>query len=548
MPPSEPLPPDPRPESSRSRGGLVARAGLIMMASLFLSRVLGITRDAVIAGMFGADQNTDAYRLAFQVPDLLFFLIAGGALSSAFIPVFSEYLHTGREDDAWKVFSVVATAMSVLVTLFIVAAFVFAEPLARLVAPGKPDELMPLIAQMSRIVLPAQLAFFIGGLLFGTLYARQVFAVPGLGPNVYNLGIIVGAVALSGLFTPGVVGMSWGALLGAVIGNLVLPLLAMKRMGSRFTPSLELSHPGVLKVFKLMLPVVLGLSLPGVYGLITLGFGSFYEAGVVTSLDFANKLMQAPLGIFGQALAIAVFPTLSQHFAQGEMGLFRSQLATTLRTVIFITVPVSALMGVFAPEIVTVLFQHGKFGPAMTASTAAMLGMFSIGIFAWCLHPVLMRAFFSVQNSITPVIVGTLTTGLFIALALAFRQSSLEHLGLPLASSISAIVLAGMLLFGVRGRIGGIDLRGIGWTLAKTAFAALVAVGPAYLIAFWLRWTLPLDTKLGASAALLVVGLASAWTYLAVAKLLGMPETAYVSRAIARGNRAPTPADPAIPP
>lgn len=507
-----------------------------MVASLFLSRVLGIARDAVIAGMFGSDQYTDAYRLAFQVPDLLFFLVAGGALSSAFIPVFSEYLHTGREDEAWKVFSTVVTAMSILVAGFIVAAFIFAEPLARLVAPGKPDEIMPLIATMSRIVLPAQYAFFIGGLLFGTLYARNVFTVPGLGPNIYNLGIIFGAVGLSWFFTPGVVGMSWGALLGAILGNLVLPLLVMRRMGSRFHPSLELRHDGVKRVFKLMLPVVLGLSLPGVYGLIMLGFGSFYEAGVVTNLDFANKLMQAPLGIFGQALAIAVFPTLSKHFAQGEMGLYRTQLATTIRTVIYITVPVSALMYVFAPEIVTVLFRHGQFSTENAAGVAALLGMFAIGIFAWCLHPVLMKAYFAMQNSVTPIVIGTTTTALFVGLVLWLRTTPLAHLGLPLASSISAIVLAALLLAAMKRKVGDLDLAGIGLTLAKSLCATVLTAGPTYLIAWWLRWVLPLETKLGALVAILVVGLAAAWGYLFLTKLLGMPEGGYVGRALSRGR------------
>src|SRR5688572_6156218 len=190
-----------------------------MMLSLLLSRVLGLVRDAVMSGMFGQDIYTDAYTVSFMVPDLLFFLLAGGALSSAFIPVFSEYLHTDREDDAWTVFSVVTSVMTLALVALIGAAWIFAEPLSRAIAPGdKMTEVMPLITYMSRILLPAQLAFFIGGIMFGTLYARQVFSVPGLGPNIYNLGIIFGAVALSAFFNPGVIGMSCGALIGAVLG------------------------------------------------------------------------------------------------------------------------------------------------------------------------------------------------------------------------------------------------------------------------------------------------------------------------------------------
>src|SRR5262245_27106858 len=169
-----------------------------MMLSLLLSRVLGLVRDAVITGKFGADGITTAYYQSFKIPDLLFFLIAGGALSSAFIPVFSEYLHTKRESEAWHIFSVVTTFMSILVIGFIVIAWIFAYPLSRyLIAPGTDAEFIPYIVQMSRVVLPAQFAFFVGGIMFGTLYANQRFSVPGLGPNIYNIGIIVGALGLS---------------------------------------------------------------------------------------------------------------------------------------------------------------------------------------------------------------------------------------------------------------------------------------------------------------------------------------------------------------
>ena len=246
------------------------------MISLLLSRVLGLVRDAIVLGKFGADGVTDAYFQSFKIPDLLFFLIAGGALSSAFIPVFSEYLHTEREGEAWHIFSVVTTFMSLLVVGFIAIAWIFATPLSHLIAPGTEPDFIPYIVQKSRIVLPAQYAIFIGGIMFGTLYANQRFSVPGLGPNIYNLGIIFGALVISTFVVPGQMGLSWGALLGAFAGNIVIPYLAMRHIGVQFRPSLNLKHPGVKKVFKLMLPVVLGLSLPGVYALIMTAFGSYY--------------------------------------------------------------------------------------------------------------------------------------------------------------------------------------------------------------------------------------------------------------------------------
>lgn len=517
-----------------------------MMLSLFLSRVLGIGREMIIAAKFGMTVQTDAYILAFLIPDLLFFLIAGGALSSAFIPVFSEYLHTGRKDEAWKVFSVVVTFMSIVVGALILLAWIFALPLAHLVAPGKlqsvdpheVDAVMALIAHMSRIVLPAQYAFFIGGVLFGTLYAHQKFAAPGLGPNIYNLGIIFGALALAPFFLPGQIGMSWGALTGAAIGNLLVPLYAMRSIGAKFTPSLEISHPGVKKVFRLMLPVVLGLSLPGVYALIMQAFGSYFQAGANGWLNTSNRLMQAPLGIFGQSLAIAVFPALTQFFAQNRMDLFRSQLGSTMRTVLYLTIPITTFLFVLAPEIVSLFFEHGKFTAIDTEATAALLRMFSIGVAAWCLHPVLMRGFFAVQSPTAPIVLGTVATGVFVGLTFLLMRTPLGIRGLPLASSISAILLVAMLLAAVSKRVGAIDFPALGAALAKST-AASVVMGAL----FWAGGTF-LPTARGGPGhtlflglGLTLVGLVGAWAYYFATRAMGMPEVATVDRVLAKLDR-----------
>jgi putative peptidoglycan lipid II flippase len=527
QPPKEPITPN------------VARAGAIMVASLFLSRVLGLVRDMVMARQFGLGFETDAYVLAFQIPDLLFFLIAGGALSSAFIPVFSEYLHTNREEDAWKVFSVVVTVMSIVITAFILVTGIFTEQLLPLVAPGASPEQIPLVARMSRIVLPAQFAFFIGGIMFGTLYARQRFAAPGLGPNIYNIGIIFGALVLSAFFEPSIVGMSVGALIGAMIGNLIIPLIVMRSLGSHFRPSLDLSHPGVKKVFKLMLPVVLGLSLPGVYAMIMRAFASGFPDGIVTGVDYANKIMQAPLGIFGQSMAIAVFPALAQFFAQQRMDRYRDTLTGTLKTVIYITVPISAILFVLAPEIVVSLFEQGRFRPEDTAVTAACLRMFAIGLFAWCLHPVLMRAFFAVHSTVVPIAIGTLVTGIFIALAFVLIRTPLSYTGLPLAGSISAVVLVAIMVGAIGRKSGGLDYRSLGATLLKCGAGGGAATLLVYLTLQFLPDEIVLGRKIYALIKVGALGLLAAWFYYFLARLLRAEGSGYVDRALRRITRSP---------
>jgi putative peptidoglycan lipid II flippase len=489
---------------------------------------------------FGIGHETDPYRLAFAVPDTLFFLIAGGALSSAFIPIFSSFLHTEREDDAWELFNVVVTVMSIIVTAFIVVLWIFAPQLSAFFAAGKDPAMFPLITRMTRIILPAQFAFFIGGLLFGTLYARQRFAMPGLAPNIYNLGIIAGAMILSAFVTPGIVGMAWGALIGAIIGNLLLPLWGVYRLGGRYKPSLNIHAPGVKRVFTLMLPVVLGLSLPAVYGIIMQKFASHYADGINTSVDLANRLMQAPLGIFGQSLALAAFPALTQFFAQKRLDMFRDQLASSMRTVLYLSVPASVLLGGLAPQIVRLAFQYGKTKGAMLPPVIHCLEFFSIGIFAWCLHPVLMRSFYAMHKSAAPIVIGTITTGIFIglyyALAPLFALGE-GYLAMPLAGSIAAILMVVALATLAYKDTDGFDVMGVLGTLFKSAISAavmgIVAVGSYALV--------HPDSKLLAFAMFAFVATVSLWVYYFVSKALGMRESQFVSRAMAKVTRRPPP-------
>lgn len=513
----------------------VGVASLIMVASLFLSRVLGLVREAVIAGKFGANELTDAYKLSFSVPDLIFFLIAGGALSSAFIPVFSKLIHTHRRDEAWHVFSVVVTVMSSALIVAIALAMLFAEPLSVLVAGGKSPETIRLIAYSSRILLPAQFAFLIGAILFGTLYAHQRFAVPGLGPNVYNIGIIVGAVFLSAFVTPAVFGMSWGALVGAVIGSFVIPLVAMRGIGAQYRITFDVKHPEVKQVFKLMLPVLLGLSLPGVYQLIMQRYASFNpDQGFNSNLDYANRIMQAPLAVFGQSLALAVFPALSQFLAQNQLNAYRQQVMSTLRTCLFITLPLAAVIFVLAPEIVQVLFQRGAFTDGDTAVVARCLQFFCIGIPAWCLHPILMRAFFARQDTVTPTLVGTAITAVFFAFMLALLATPLEYYGLPLAGSLSAIVLAVIMLWVLQAKVGELQMGAFVVTVGKTA---LIAVVVAITLSIGLHFAPPSSSFLAAALRLGLGGILAGWVVVWAARLLKMPEVKTLDRALARLDR-----------
>ena len=517
-----------------NRTAQVGRAGFIMFASLLLSRVLGMARGTVMGAQFGLSLDTDAYTIAARIPDTIFMLIAGGGLSSAFIPVFSDLLHKGKEKEAWKTFSVVVTLCTLIAIALVLVAWGLAPWVVELFRKEKPLALVPRAVLMSRIMLPAQIAFLVGSVLLATLYARKQFAAPGLAPNVYNVGIILGATLLPRLFGLGIESMAWGALVGAVVGNLVLPALAMMKAGSHFTPSLDVKDEGTRRFFALLLPVVLGFSLPSMVTLITQYFAGYFGGeGVNTVLDQSNNLMQAPLGFFGQALALAIFPVLAEYVAKDRMDLYREQVSKTLRTVVYLGTMSGALMLALAPQIAHVLFGWGKAAGNEEAlrGIADCLRIYALAIFAWCMQPVLMRGFFSLHKTKKPVLIGTAMTALFIALCVVAVHTTKDYRVLPWATNVAAIMLAIALFFALQKDVGTLDGKGVLETWAKSTVAGVAGGAVAYLGSALLP---PGGSKLADAGMLLLFGLLGFWAFFAVGKLLRMPESSYLDKALAR--------------
>jgi len=518
---------------SESEKVSVSKAGGIMVAALLLSRILGLVRDTVMFSQFGVGIDTDSYRLAILIPDMIFMLVAGGGLSSAFIPVFSEYWHQDKRDEAWKVFSVIVTLTSIVALVLIGIAWVFTPQIVHYFQDVKPDTVVPGAIVMSRILLPAQFAFLVGSVLLATLYARRNFWGPALAPNVYNIGIILGAALLPWLAGLGVESMAWGALVGAIIGNLLLPAVMMLREGSSFRISFDTSLPGVKKFFILLLPVLLGFSLPSMAGIITQKFASSYGSdGVNTVLGAANNLMQAPLGIFGQSLALAAFPVLAEFVATNRMDRYRDQVGKTLRTVLYLGMASGALMWALAPQIVLTLYGYGQAmkTPEQLHAVADCLRIYAFGIFAWCAQPVLMRGFFSLQKTFLPVAIGTVMTAVFIALCVWAVNSSDDYRLLPWATNIAALGLAIALYLALERQVGALDRKALLGSILGTAVAAVVTAGAAYgLVNLWNP-----QGKLMQVVALFVVGLVGVWVFYFATKAMGMSETAYFDRAFKR--------------
>ncbi len=496
------------------------------MAATLLSRVLGQIRDIVIAHQLGASVVADAYTAAFKVPDLFMYLLAGGALASIFIPVFKEHLQLNKPKTAWQIFSVVATVTALVAGLFVVIAEIWTPEFVRLLNPGYDPATVALTVPLTRIVLPAQIFFMLGGLLMGTLNARGQFLLPALAPSIYNLGIIFGAAVLYPLGL-GPAGLMWGALGGAFVGNFALQVALVARTGGRYKPSLAVLHPGAVKVWKMMLPILLGVSLPNVDQIINSYFASELAHGSQAALQYAVRLMLIPIGIFAQAMGIAILPTMSGLAAEGKRKEFRATVSSALRTILFVTVPASALLCLLASPLITLLLQSGHFTSHDTAVTATALRWYSLGIFAWSAQAILTRGFYALQDSRTPVVSGTVMTGVFVLMNwLVVHETAWGVGGLALATSAAATLHMGVMFVFLRRRLRGIQDARLFVSVVKTILATAALCGAVWVVRAGVLTFLPANepAKLAALTLLVLAGGVGIAAFGVAARLLQMSE------------------------
>lgn len=526
---------------SENTKNTVIRAGGILAFAILLSRLLGMLRDSVMLAQFGIGRDTDAYQLAILIPDMVFMLVAGGGLSSAFIPIFSDYWHNDKKEQAWRIFGTIVWVTTLVGVGLVTVAWIFTPQIVDYFRDKKPAEIIEPASHMARIILPAQIAFLTGSVMLGALYARKYFTGPSLAPSIYNIGIIAGAVALPMIFGMGIEAMAWGAVTGAFVGNILVPLWLLKRTGSKLPFVIDLKDPGVQKFFVLLLPVILGFSLPSMVTIITQKFASFYGSdGINTILRQSNNVMQAPLGIFGQSLAMAAFPVLSEFFATNQMDKYRDQVSKTFRTVLYLSLPSCALLIGMAPLVINVLYGYGK-AAGNTEELRAMatcLQIYCIGIAAWSVQPVLMRAYFSMQMTALPIAIGTAMTAVFIGLCWYVTRYPLSFVGeaymaIPWATNVAVILLSVILYVVLEKKAGALDRSGIGSTLAKAGLASAV-IG---VLSWGLLQFAPAKHRIFDIVLLFGIGIIMLWVYYYITVKLKMPESEYLRRAFARLDR-----------
>lgn len=464
----------------------IAQSAGIVMASVLASRLLGFLRDWMVAHQIGSNRITDTYYAAFTLPDFLNYLVAGGSLSLTFIPVFAQYAAENREEEGWHVFSTVLTVMGAVLAALIVLGEVFAPQLLELIAPGfNPAEKAHAIF-LTRLMLPAQICFYLGSLLSAVQYAKTRFLIPSLAPVVYNTGIILGGLLLASRI--GISGFAVGVLAGALAGNFLLQIYGAQQVGARFHPNLDLRHPGFRLFIKLTIPIMLALSLVFTDDWIIRWFGSYLQAASITWLTYAKTLMRVPLGVVGQAVGVASFPFLAQLHSEKKLDELNRALNSTLKGLILLLVPLSALTMAESHPLVYLVFSHTRLrGPDLEA-TAATLGFFSIGMFAWGAQNILARGFYAAQDTLTPAILGTAITFLNLPVywLLVHRMA---HLGLALASSLGIVVYMLALFVLLDRRLHNAQGGELVGFFLKVGAASALAAGAAYeLVERWQAW------------------------------------------------------------
>ena len=417
-------------------------AALIMSGSAIASRVLGFLREAVLAAQLGATGETDAYFAAFQIPDLLKYLLEGGALTFAFIPLFGAFLAQEKEEEAWDLFSNIATIMTAILGVFIVIAYIFTPVGVEFFFPGFNEEQTAKTIELTRIILPQPLLMVLGGLIVATEVAQKRFFASAMQPIIYNACIITGGILLAPYM--GAAGFSWGVLAGAVLGSVLVPLI-IARKNIRYRFRFHLNDPKLHEYIILALPLMFGVSLAMVDEWIGRYFASSLAEGSISWLNNARRLMQVPTGVIGQAIGYAALPYMVHLLEEGKKNELSSMLKNSLQATATLATIAALAVAIFANQIVQLAFQRGKFTAADTSSTGEILLIFSAGIISWSLYILVTRAFYAHKNTWTPMIassiVALLTIPIYALLTSHFQIRGIAWSGV-IGMTINIVVLS----------------------------------------------------------------------------------------------------------
>jgi len=493
---------------------------------------VGLFRERVLTTTFGAGDVFDAFVAAFRVPDLIFNLVVLGALSAAFIPLFTEKLVKGKkgEEQAFEFSTTVLNMMVLVVGLLGIVYVLLAKQMVMLIAPGFSGDKLELTIMLSRVMALQPLLLSVSFVWSGMLNSFKRFVVYALAPILYNLGIIFGVLVLVPVM--GVAGLAWGVVLGAAM-HMTIQLPSVMIVGWRWQPVIKWSSNDIRKLWRMMIPRVVGLAAMQVNLLTVTVIGSTLMTGSIAVFHLANNVQYLPVGIFGIAFAQAAFPTLAEQIARGRKKEFCNTLTRIFRYIMFFVIPVSLYFYLLRAQIVRVLFGDGAFDWEDTILTFETFGWLVMSIFAQATIPLLARAFYVQQNTKTPVLISVFSMAINVGLALLLAPS-MGVQGLALAFSVSAVVNLMLLLGVLHWQLGGFDDRVVLTSLLKMVLAALAGGMIVQLLKYPVASVVDMQRFWGVFLQLLVAMVGGVVVYLAITWLLKSEEIVALKKYLPR--------------
>lgn len=458
------------------------------MVAMVLSQVMGLVAKMLTSRAFGTGMESEAFFAANRFTEIIFNLVAGGALGSAFIPTFTGLLAKEQRQRAWQLASAIANLVLLILTVVSILSTIFAQEVVHyILAPGfgSADPAKEALAvELLRIQLPSSIIFGLSGLIMGILNAHQRFLLPALAPSMYQVGWIFGILVLSpGM---GIYGLAWGIVIGSSLHLVVQIPHLLKLPERKYTPSLGLSLPDVREVARLMGPRLLGVAIVQLNFLVNTLLASYQPEGSVTALSLAFPLMIMPQAAIAQSIAIAALPTFSAQFARGEIKEMRHSLAATLRGVLLLAIPASVGLVILRQPLVTLIYQGGEFTARSTEMVAWALLWYGVGLIGHSIVEIVSRAFYALHDTKTPVFIGiaamSLNLGFSFLFTYLFRATGwMPHGGLALANSLATFLEMIALLVIMRKRLDGLEANRI-WQGASFAATGAILMGIAVIL------------------------------------------------------------------
>jgi len=435
----------------------ITAAALILSGSSLLSRLLGLWRDRLLAGKFGAGSDLDVYFAAFRVPDFIYNILIAGGVVVALVPLFSEYFLKDKKE-AWDFVSNVLNVFLFFLILISLIGFIFAPILVKIITPGFGASQLSLAVLLTRVLFLSPILLGLSSIFSGVLQYFNRFLVYSLAPVLYNLGIIIGII----FFTPisGILGVVLGVILGAFL-HFAIQIPSAISSGFSYKPIFNLTDAKIKRAFYLLLPRTLGVAAPQINLMVVTAIASLLPVGALAIFSLSNNLSQFPLGLIGIPFAVAAFPAFSRAFANLKKDEFSEKFYSTFYKIICLTVPLSFFVFALRTQIVQLIYKVGRFDQSSTLLVAAALGLFAFGFWASALMPLLLRAFFAFRDTKTPTVVAVVAMILNVALCFAFvrlldspnffhsfmvklfslqRVNNISVIGLPLAFSVDSIL------------------------------------------------------------------------------------------------------------